>query len=117
MLGLWGWLDYGYRFDNALYRAIALFAVNNEIYRDPPGLTDPRFLIGRWTGLMAVFGAALFALGALLRQHAVVALAQLVRRRWRSSAPAKSPRRPSRAPAPPAYTASGSARPRLTRTA
>lgn len=81
VLGLWGWLDYGYRFDNALYRGIALFAVNNEIYRDPPGLTDPRFMIGRWTGLMAVFGAALFALGALLRQHAVVALAQLVRRR------------------------------------
>lgn len=81
ILGLWGWLDQGYRFDHALYRAVALFAVNNDIYRDPPGLTDPRFLIGRWTGLLAVFGAALFALAALLRQHAVVALAQLVRRR------------------------------------
>jgi len=81
VLGLWGWLSYGYRFDNALYRAIALFAVNNEAYRDGVGLSDPRFFIGRWTGLLAVFGTALFALGALLRQHAVVALAQLVRRR------------------------------------
>jgi hypothetical protein len=81
ILGLWGWLDHGYRFDNALYRAVALFAVNNEIYRDPPGLTDPRFMIGRWTGLLSVFGAALFALAALLRQQAVVALAQLVRHR------------------------------------
>ena len=81
LLGTWGWLDLGYRFDHALYRAVALFSVNNEIYRGPPGSTDLRFLIGRWTGLMAVFGAALFALAALLRQQAVVALAQLVRRR------------------------------------
>lgn len=81
LLGLWGWLDHGLRFDNALYRAVALFAVNNEAYRNPPGSIDPRFLIGRWTGLMAVFGAALFALGALLRENAVVALAQWVRRR------------------------------------
>lgn len=81
VLGLWGWLDHGYRFDHALYRAIALFAVNNEAYRDPPGITDIRFLIGRWTGLLSVFGAALFALAALLRRQAMVALAQLVRRR------------------------------------
>lgn len=81
VLGLWGWMDYGYRFDHALYRAVALFAINNEIYRDPPGLTDMRFMIGRWTGLLALFGAALFALAALLHQQAIVALAQLVRRR------------------------------------
>ena len=81
ILGTWGWVDFGFRFDHALYRSVALFSVNNEVYRAPPGSTDIRFLIGRWTGLMAVFGAALFALAALLRQQAVVALAQLVRRR------------------------------------
>lgn len=81
VLGLWGWLDYGYRFDNALYRSVALFAINNEIYRGAPGATDLRFLIGRWTGLLSLFGAALFALAALLREQAMVALAQLVRRR------------------------------------
>ncbi|MBU1378878.1 MAG: hypothetical protein KKE02_05245 [Alphaproteobacteria bacterium] len=81
LLGLWGWLDYGYRFDNALYRAVALFSINNEIYRQAPGSADLRFLIGRWTGLLSVFGAALFALAALLREQAVVALARLVRRR------------------------------------
>lgn len=80
-LGLWGWLDYGYRFDNALYRAVALFSLNNQIYRDGPGINDLRFLIGRWTGVMAVFGAALFALAALLRDRAVVALAQAARPR------------------------------------
>ncbi len=80
-LGFWGWMDHGHRADDALYRAIALFAVNNEAYRFPPGATDLRFLIGRWTGLLSVFGAALFALAALLQRHAVVALAQLVRPR------------------------------------
>lgn len=81
LLGFWGWLHYGQRVDNALYRAITLFALSNEMYRSPPGSTDWRFLIGRWTGLLAVFGAALFALMALLRKQAVVALAQLVPRR------------------------------------
>ncbi|MEW5683434.1 MAG: RyR domain-containing protein [Pseudomonadota bacterium] len=80
-LGFWGWLDHGHRIDDALYRAIALFAVNNEAYRFPPGSTDLRFLVGRWTGLLSVFGAALFALAALLQRHAVVALAQVMRRR------------------------------------
>ncbi|HZZ68175.1 MAG TPA: RyR domain-containing protein [Phenylobacterium sp.] len=81
VLGLWGWLDHGYRFDNALYRAVALFTVNNQAYRSPPGSADLRFLVGRWTGLFTVFGAALFALGALLREQAVMALGQWVRRR------------------------------------
>jgi hypothetical protein len=80
-LGLWGWLDHGYRFDHALYRAVALFTINNEIYRSAAALSDPRFLVGRWTGLLAVFGAALFALAALLREQATVAFAQLVKRR------------------------------------
>ena len=81
VLGVWGWLDYGYRFDHALYRAVALFSINNEIYREAPAGTDLRFLIGRWTGLLAVFGAALFALAALLREQATVAFALLVKRR------------------------------------
>jgi hypothetical protein len=78
-LGLSGWLAHGYRFDNALYRAMALFDIANEVYHDPPGATDWRFLVGRWTGLFAVFGAAVFAIGALLQERGVLALARLVR--------------------------------------
>ncbi|MBW8812784.1 MAG: hypothetical protein JF588_05105 [Caulobacterales bacterium] len=81
VLGCWAWLDYGYRFDDALYRAVALFSLNNEIYRVAPGDTDPRFLVARWTGVLTLFGTTLFALAVLLRERAVVALAQLVRRR------------------------------------
>jgi hypothetical protein len=76
-IGLAGWLHYGYRFDNALYRTIALFAIANEIYRVAPGTTDWHFLVGRWTGLLAIFGAALFTVGAVIHERAVVALAQL----------------------------------------
>lgn len=78
-LGLTGWLGHGYRFDNALYRAIALFSIASDAYRSAPGTTDWHFLVGRWTGLLSVFGAALFTVGALLHERAVVALAQLVR--------------------------------------
>lgn len=78
-LGLSGWLKYGYRLDDALYRTIALFSVFNDAYREPPGSTDWHFQIGRWTGLIAVFGAAFAALGALIDEHAVLAVAQLVR--------------------------------------
>lgn len=78
-LGLSGWLHHGHRLDNALYRAIALFSIASDVYRSAPGTTDWHFLVGRWTGLLSVFGAALFTVGALLHERAVVALAQFMR--------------------------------------
>ena len=78
-LGLAGWLNHGYRFDEALYRAAALFDISHEIYRDPPGSTDWHFLVGRWTGLLTVVGTALAAVFALLQERAVLALARLAR--------------------------------------
>jgi hypothetical protein len=78
-LGLSGWLAHGFRVDEALYRATALFGVAHDYYRTPPGITDWRFRIGRWTGLVTVFGAALLTVGAVLHERVVVALAQLVR--------------------------------------
>lgn len=78
-LGLAGWLAHGYRFDEALYRAIALFEVNNDAYHGPVGSTDWRFLIGRWTGLITVFGAAVVTLGALLQARVMLALARTLR--------------------------------------
>ena len=79
VLGAWGWLSYGRRFDEALYRSFALFSIANQVYRDAPGSTDWRFLVGRWTGLIAEFGAALLAVGALLHQRGVFVLAKLLR--------------------------------------
>ena len=55
VLGAWGWISYGRRLDEALYRSIALFSIANQVYRDAPGSTDWRFLVGRWTGLFAEF--------------------------------------------------------------
>ncbi len=78
-LGTWGWLSYGRRLDEALYRSIALFSIANQVYRDAPGNSDWRFLVGRWTGLFAEFGAALLAVGALLHQRGVFVLAKLLR--------------------------------------
>jgi hypothetical protein len=78
-LGTWGWLSYGRRLDEALYRSIALFSMANQVYRDAPGNSDWRFLVGRWTGLLAEFGAALLAVGALLHQRGVFVLAKLLR--------------------------------------
>jgi len=79
VLGAWGWVSYGRRLDEALYRSIALFSIANQVYRDAPGATDWRFLVGRWTGLLAEFGAALLAVGALLHQRGVFVLARLLR--------------------------------------
>jgi hypothetical protein len=78
VLGTWGWVSYGRRLDEALYRSIALFSIANQVYRDGPGAADWRFLVGRWTGLLAEFGAALLALGALLHQRGVFVLAKLL---------------------------------------
>src|SRR5215469_9520989 len=74
-LGLVGWLERGIRFDEALYRAVTLFGVPHDYYHGAPGSTDWRFLLGRWTGIIAVFGAALLTVGALLRDRVLVGLA------------------------------------------
>lgn len=78
-LGLHGWLVNGVSFDEALYRAIALFSPNNEAYRDPPGSTDWHFLVARWTGVITIFGAGIAALGAILDEHAVLGIAHFLR--------------------------------------
>ncbi|HEY1426412.1 MAG TPA: RyR domain-containing protein [Caulobacteraceae bacterium] len=74
-LGLWGWLAVGKPADEALYRAIALFDINNSAYADGPGIADWRFRVGRWTGAFVVF-SSLVALAALLREHIATALAR-----------------------------------------
>jgi hypothetical protein len=76
VLGLVGWTERGLRFDEALYRSITLFGVPHDYYHGAPGSTDWRFLLGRWTGLLTVFGAALLTVGTLLRERVVVGLAQ-----------------------------------------
>jgi hypothetical protein len=78
-LGAWGWLDHHLSADEALYRGMALFDNNNDVYHGSPGSTDWRFLVGRWTGVVTVFGAALFTLAAILRERVVLAFARLVR--------------------------------------
>ncbi|MFI4973336.1 MAG: RyR domain-containing protein [Caulobacterales bacterium] len=78
-LGVSGWLAYGYRIDEAAYRGVALFDVANDYYRNPPGSTDLRFLVARWTALIAMFGAAIFAIGAVLRERGVLAMARMLR--------------------------------------
>ena len=78
-LGAWGWLGRGVRLDEALYRAMILFDNGNDLYRTPPGLTDWHFLIGRWTGLISLFGAGVLAIGALAHERFVLALARLTR--------------------------------------
>ena len=68
-LGVWGWLAAHKPIDDAFYRAIALFDINNEAYADnDEGLTDWRFRVGRWIGAGVVFSGVL-ALAALLRVH------------------------------------------------
>jgi hypothetical protein len=74
-LGVWGWLDHGAAADDALYRSLALFDINNEAYSHGVGLTDPRFRIGRWTGAGVVF-SSLLALAALLHENLATALAR-----------------------------------------
>jgi hypothetical protein len=75
-LGLIGWMERGFRFDEALYRAVTLLGAPHDYYHGSPGSTDWRFLVGRWTGLLAVFGATLLTVGALLRERVLVGLAQ-----------------------------------------
>lgn len=75
VLGLWGWLDHRYEFDDALYRTLALFEIDNDAYTQGVGLADWRFRIGRWTGAATVF-SSLLAVAALLREHLAAALAR-----------------------------------------
>lgn len=77
-LGLWGWLADHRPFDDALYRAIALFDINNDAYAHGEGLNDLRFRIGRWTGAFVVF-SSLLAIAALLRVHVASGLARWTR--------------------------------------
>ncbi|HZZ34608.1 MAG TPA: hypothetical protein VFE03_02700, partial [Caulobacteraceae bacterium] len=76
VLGVMGWLDHGYRFAEAAYRSVTLFDLGNGFYQDPPGSTDWRFQLGRWTGLAAIFGAAFIALGAVLQERIALAMAR-----------------------------------------
>jgi hypothetical protein len=74
-LGVWGWMSHNARFDDALYRSLALFEINNESYIHGVGATDWRFLIARWTGAGAVI-TSLLALAALLHEQLATALAR-----------------------------------------
>lgn len=78
-LGLSGWLDHGYDLNEAAYRTACLFDLGNGYYGSEPGSTDWRFAVGRWTALATLFGAALFALAALLRERVALAVARFVR--------------------------------------
>jgi len=77
-LGVWGWRAHGVGVADALYRALALFDINNDAYTQGVGLSDMRFRIGRWTGAGVVFSSIL-AIGALLREHLATALARWTR--------------------------------------
>ena len=75
-LGVWGWLQHGYAWDEALYRAVALFDINNEAYADGQwGVRDWQFRVGRWIGVGVVFSGVL-ALAALLHEHIATAIAR-----------------------------------------
>ncbi len=78
-LGYTGWSDAGYPGHEAAYRAVLLFDFGAAPYETAPGNTDWRFLVGRWTGLTAIFGAALLALGVLLQERLALALARRTR--------------------------------------
>ena len=77
-LGTSGWMDKGQSFADALYRSAALFAYN-DVYGGGAGLTDWRFQLGRWIGLIVVFSAALLALAALLQAQLALAVARGLR--------------------------------------
>jgi len=77
-LGTSGWLDKGLSFADALYRSAALFSYN-DVYGGGAGLSDWRFLAGRWVGLVVVFSTALLALAALLQTQIALAVARGLR--------------------------------------
>jgi hypothetical protein len=75
-LGITGWVDHGQSFVEAAYRSIALFDIGNDFYTSAPGSTDWRFLLGRWTALLAIFGTALVAIAALLHERLALFVAR-----------------------------------------
>ncbi|HEY1749923.1 MAG TPA: RyR domain-containing protein [Caulobacteraceae bacterium] len=77
-LGTWGWLAQHKPLDESLYRALALFEINNDSYSTGQGLADWHFRIGRWTGAGAVI-SGLLAAAALLHEHLATALARWTR--------------------------------------
>jgi len=74
-LGLQSWLSSGATMGDALYRSAALFAYN-DVYGGGAPTKDWRILVGRWTGLAAVFSAAGTALAAILQERLAVATAR-----------------------------------------
>jgi hypothetical protein len=79
-LGTWAWIDHHVPADEALYRSVALFEINNDAYTHGEALADWRFRIARWTGAGVIF-SGLLALAALLQEHLARALA-----RWKKQA-------------------------------
>jgi RyR domain len=73
--GLWGWLAHHTPLDDALYRSLALFEINNDSYASGIGEADWRFHVARWTGAAAVI-TSLLALAALLHEQLATALAR-----------------------------------------
>jgi hypothetical protein len=77
-LGLRAWLDTGATTADSLYRSAALFAYN-DVYGGGAPTKDWRILLGRWTGLAAVFGAAGTALAAVLQERLALAAARFMK--------------------------------------
>src|SRR5579871_6687743 len=77
-LGVWGWLEHGANLNDALYRSLALFEINNDAYAHGVGLRDWHFRLGRWFGAGAVI-TSLLALAALLHEQVATALARWTR--------------------------------------
>lgn len=78
VLGLCAWLDTGATKADSLYRSAALFAYN-DVYGGGAPTKDWRILLGRWTGLAAVFGAAGTALAAVLQERLSLAAARFLK--------------------------------------
>ncbi|MGA0602144.1 RyR domain-containing protein [Caulobacter sp. KR2-114] len=77
-LGLRAWIDTGATVADSLYRSAALFAYN-DVYGGGAPTHDWRILVGRWTGLAAVFGAAGTALAAVLQERLALAAARFLK--------------------------------------
>jgi hypothetical protein len=74
-LGVAAWLSTGASPADALYRSAALFSYN-DVYGGGAPTQDWRILVGRWTGLAAVFSAAGTALAAVLQERLAVTTAR-----------------------------------------
>jgi hypothetical protein len=76
VLGAWGWMAHGYSFERALYEAVGLFNNADDHYTEGVALSDWRFLVARWTGVVVLFSTVLLALATLLHQRISTALAR-----------------------------------------